>query len=83
MQVLDNGDGTVAFRCFENGFFMNTRTVLEEWDQTHHPFCSEPGICESCKFSLVCGSIVPIHLEILDIRSAQTDWSARTEWSDR
>ncbi len=30
MQVLDNGDGTVAFRCSENGFFMNMNTVLEE-----------------------------------------------------
>jgi hypothetical protein len=45
-------------------------TVLQDFDGTQHPFCSETGICESCKFSLVCGSIVPIRLEILDIRSA-------------
>ncbi len=67
--MLDNGDGTVAFRCSENGLFMNMATLLQDFDGTQQPFCSQTGICESCKFSLVCGSIVPIRLEILDIRS--------------
>jgi hypothetical protein len=31
-------------------------------------FSLEPGICDSCKFYLECGSVVPINLEILDIR---------------
>jgi len=73
LQVLDNGDRTVAFRCPDNGFFMNMKTVLQEFDGTQHHFCSEPGICESCKFYLECGSVVPINLEILDIRWGERD----------
>ncbi len=66
--MLDNGDGTVAFRCSENGLFLNQGTVLQEYDGTVHDFCTEPGICPACRFFLQCGSVVPINLQILDIR---------------
>jgi hypothetical protein len=42
-QVLDNGDRTVAFRCADNGMFMNMATVLQEFDGRQRPFCTEPG----------------------------------------
>ena len=63
--MLQNSDGTVALRCTDTGLFL---------DQTPPSFyrlsntCTKPGICPTCKFLLEVGSIVPIHLEILDIR---------------
>jgi len=72
IQVLQNDDGTVAFRC-ENGLFLDQSTGELEWNSLDDYLCTKSGICPTCKFLLECGSIVPIHLEILDIRWGERD----------
>jgi hypothetical protein len=78
--VLDNGDGTVAFRCAENGLFLNQATVLFNYDGSSRDFCTEPGVCPTCKFYLQCGSITQINLQILDIRLEYSVISIRLKY---